>query len=434
MLLSAFNFAVFTAELLTMFSYCRNIFYYRVNKLTSSLLAISGYFFLFAINYAFNNNMLINLAFFTVVNIVVMVRGFKCSIGSAAFHTTVLVAVMGTTEMLSILFISRILHLDISHYSENVVTYIIDGIICKTLFFVICRTISSFSPKEKLNKLSGKSWYLFVMPITSIFILIVLRYFADLFELPQSLIILFSISGALLMICTIIVYFVYENIQRDSQKIHELEMEKQKEKIDKVYFEVLDNQVSEMKILVHDIKNHLGTIKSISDDPAVSEYVDSIYSDFVKYSKMGQSGNKILDLVISKYTSLCSVNEISFTANTHSSNLKLLDETDASTLLNNLLDNAVEAASNSEKKYIELAVFNKDPFYVLTVINSCSAPPKIKKFDLITSKSDISLHGYGTKSIKKIAYKYGGDFSWYYDEVARNFHATVMIPYEKNNC
>ncbi|MEG1834589.1 MAG: GHKL domain-containing protein [Oscillospiraceae bacterium] len=428
MLLVIFNVVVFTVEMLTMLLYCRNIFDYRTDKTSATLLAVAGYFCLFIINFMFEGNPQLNVLCLTIINSLIIFLGFNCKYRAAAFHSIVLIAVMISTEMLSILFISSVLKLSISHYNDNTATYLIDGIIGKTLYFVVCRMIFMFSPKEKNNKISGKSWYLLIMPATAICMLLVLRIFADFYDLSQSFALLFALAGVLLMACTIIVYFAYEKIQVDSQKILDLEVEKKKEETDKTYFEVLDNQVSELKILVHDIKNHLVTIKSISDDKAVSDYIDSIYEGLQKYSKIGQSGNKILDLVISKYSSLCAINDISFNTNVHSSNLSFMEDSDASAMLNNLLDNAFEAAKKSKERTIELSVYNKTPFCMLVVINSSDNPPIQKSQNLITSKDENSFHGYGTKSIQKVASKYDGDFSWHYDETEKMFYATIMLP------
>ena len=50
---------------------------------------------------------------------------------------------------------------------------------------------------------------------------------------------------------------------------------------------------------------------------------------------------------------------------------------------------------------------------------------------LITTKEDKKLHGFGTKSIKKIIKKYNAMYSWEYDEDNNEFVTTII--FEKPN-
>jgi hypothetical protein len=46
---------------------------------------------------------------------------------------------------------------------------------------------------------------------------------------------------------------------------------------------------------------------------------------------------------------------------------------------------------------------------------------------LVTSKDDKKLHGFGLKSVAKTLKRYNGDFSWEYNELYHEFIVTVMI-------
>ena len=74
-----------------------------------------------------------------------------------------------------------------------------------------------------------------------------------------------------------------------------------------------------------------------------------------------------------------------------------------------------------------LSVKNEKSFVVLRVVNSCAVAPEANGNLLKTTKNDASVHGYGTKSIRKTAKKYNGICEWHYDETAGNFSFTILF-------
>ena len=109
------------------------------------------------------------------------------------------------------------------------------------------------------------------------------------------------------------------------------------------------------------------------------------------------------------------------------SNLAFIIDDDLVAMLSNLLDNAVEAAKNSKNAYINLSVKNEKSFVVLRVVNSCAVAPEANGKLLKTTKNDASVHGYGTKSIRKTAKKYNGICEWHYDETEGSFSFTILF-------
>ena len=46
---------------------------------------------------------------------------------------------------------------------------------------------------------------------------------------------------------------------------------------------------------------------------------------------------------------------------------------------------------------------------------------------LISTKQDAELHGFGLKSVRKTLKKYGGDLNWEYNNADHSFTVTVML-------
>ena len=135
----------------------------------------------------------------------------------------------------------------------------------------------------------------------------------------------------MLFISDIMVFAVYENMQRKSEEIMKVNMERQREDINRDYYAVLDKQNENMHIMVHDIKNHLGIIESIADNDKVTAYIGELCSNIGKYYAVSQlTGNKMLDIIIGKYTALCSKNGLDFNAKALTSNLSFVHDSDIS--------------------------------------------------------------------------------------------------------
>ena len=184
-------------------------------------------------------------------------------------------------------------------------------------------------------------------------------------------------------------------------------------------------------ILAHDFKNHLAFIRTLDNAEEKDEYIDKISPKIESFSNAGISKNKTLDIIISKYSSLCDIKGISFKIDVKTSNLNQIDSFDLVTLLNNLLDNALEAAEISEAKSVELFINEHTRFYDRIVIkNSADEKPQHDNKALQTSKWDKALHGIGLKSVKKIVKKYNGMYDWYYDESEHIFTTIINLQKE----
>lgn len=195
-------------------------------------------------------------------------------------------------------------------------------------------------------------------------------------------------------------------------------------------------ELTEPFFMVHDIKNHLGVIESIADNDKVTAYIGELCSNIGKYYAVSQlTGNKMLDIIIGKYTALCSKNGLDFNAKALTSNLSFVHDSDISAMVGNLLDNAFEAAKQAENGKIEFSLYTIDgKSCVVSVINTALTAPKCENETLVSAKPDAQSHGYGIKSIKKTAEKYGGSYSWFYDDKNREFHAMVILPIPSASC
>jgi len=416
----------------SVFLYYAKAFFTQKYKTSVTLAGVGlGYLILFAV-YQLTIPAL-NLVFIPIVLTLILLFAFKCSFRTALFHAVILLVALGTTETLTMSFNAAVFNVNMSEHIANPVIYLIDIVFSKMAYSAVVMSIAyTFSQMNRKNKNNKVYWLLFISPLSSIFVNTVFFYFDKVLDFTDGMYVVFCLASFLLLITNIIVFFVYSYSLKNTAELYELKMEKEKEAIDFQYLQIIEQNNKNAAILVHDIKNHLQHIKSLNKSEEIHEYLESISEAVQSYGYIGMSKNKTLDLLISKYLNLCQGKGIKIDFDVKTANLSNVAPADISTIFNNLLDNAVEAAEQSEKREISVSIFKKTGFEILKIQNSCDSKPQSKNGNLLTTKKEKQLHGYGTQSVIKTVDKYDGMFDWEYSEENRLFTVTVAIPgYQK---
>jgi sensor histidine kinase YesM len=93
-----------------------------------------------------------------------------------------------------------------------------------------------------------------------------------------------------------------------------------------------------------------------------------------------------------------------------------------------MLDNAIEAAENAEKKeiYVDLYTVN-NTYSAVKIENYTDKEPIILDGLLRTQKQNTDIHGIGIKSINNALKKYNSELTWTYDEENKFFRAIALI-------
>lgn len=423
-------FFTYFSEALIVFFYCQSIYSPKKGKAFSFATVFASYIVLMLIFKYINNDEIINILLTLTTNILLIYFIFNSSFKSAAFQGMTLAALQYITELITASAMAGTLN---KSSTESVAQYFaIGSIISKMLYFLLSRLLVKMSLKEKRSKSWGRWALLAVLPISSVFVLLVIRILTADHVLPTFENLMNVFATFFLLIANIIVYMIYEKSEQSNQKLVELELTNQRNRIDLKYMTLLEKKNEDMKIMTHDYKKHIMTIEAMADNPEISEYLQSMLSEINHYNQIGKSKNKILDVIIGKYVDICIDKNINFVTEIMSDNLSSMNSKDISSLFNNVMDNAVESACESKARNIFLNISSVlGSFHRITVSNSCDAPPKVVNEKLITKKHNKETHGFGTKSITKTVKKYYGEVEWQYDEIAKEFKLIIIIPFEQ---
>lgn len=193
------------------------------------------------------------------------------------------------------------------------------------------------------------------------------------------------------------------------------------------YSPIIKNLIEEVRRKQHDFKNHLNTIYGIAQVAAdyevrddISQYIRSLNYELKDLDLLIQINNKVLSGII--YNKVCFAREhgINFEFDVKS-NLSdsTLEDYKLSEVLNNLLDNAFEAACASEDKKVVLTIEENEKHHVIEVKN-CGVfikPEHISRiFDKGFSTKAARGRGYGLYNVKKIIESVKGQIQLLNDE------------------
>lgn len=187
--------------------------------------------------------------------------------------------------------------------------------------------------------------------------------------------------------------------------------------------------IEAINIKCHDIKHQIRTLAG--NGPSVDAAVLSdIEREVSVYDSAVQTGNEALDTILTEKGLVCEQRGISLTCTADGSALGRMAPADLYALFGNALDNAIEAAGaldDPSRRSITLSVRAVVGVAIVHVENYVAVAPRFTAGGLPeTTKGDRANHGFGTRSMRAIAERYGGTLTAGCEGGV--FRLDVMIP------
>lgn len=187
------------------------------------------------------------------------------------------------------------------------------------------------------------------------------------------------------------------------------------------YIKNIEPLIADIRSKQHDFKNHLTTLNNLCqlneniNTSTITKYISSINNQISMIDDFVNSGNRVIGVILYSKSRECALKGIEFVYKHPVHEIDFpLEDYEFTSVLGNLIDNAIYAAekSNMEKKEIcvEMGEENgKKYFSVSNIGNPIPFNDIPKLFSKgYSTKEDKKSHGFGLYNVKKIISKYKG--------------------------
>ena len=250
-----------------------------------------------------------------------------------------------------------------------------------------------------------QTYILIVIPATSVFILCILLYGRS--EGTEALLICVST-----LIINLSVFYLYHMMVENYKNVRENDIYKQQTYAYQNQLDVIMESQSRIKALKHDMKNHILALQMLlqkKDWEGADRYLSSMQDFMANPSEYITTGNDTMDSLLNYM--LQRANDVLNTveAKINIPEKLILHSFDLNVVLGNLLDNAIEAASQTEEKKLKIAMKLDKGILFINISNSSQGIADGKIQYLETTKEDAPNHGIGLRNVRRIIEKYHGD-------------------------
>lgn len=312
-----------------------------------------------------------------------------------------------------------------TEYLRGITVYFLVNILFLLFIIAIIKFLMYFKEKNG-DGLNNKEYILLsIIPLASLIIISVLVNVPYLIKI---------ISCICLIFINISYIIIFDRIAKKNYEIHRFSVIEEQ---NHYYKEKIANQ-QEVVRMRHDLKNILITMDSFvlkKDVQAVKEQINALLETKVMCHDEF-TGSVVIDSILNAKLQKIKENNIKYTLNFQIPNdLKIKDNNivEVSSILGNLLDNAIEAVLRLEKdkeKIINVAIQYNTGKLIFDFQNTSN--PVLIDFShtLIKSEKEKDRYGIGISSIKERVDRLNGYYDFGYKE--GKYTALIVLPIENN--
>lgn len=180
------------------------------------------------------------------------------------------------------------------------------------------------------------------------------------------------------------------------------------------YYAEINRRYDESRKLRHDITNHLLAISRLIDSGNIEgaqKYISEVTERTDLAAQPVRTGSEVLDALLFSKSGQAAQNGVSLEFDMSVSVAGHgISDYDLCTILGNILDNAIEAASalSEERRVIRITIGKQMDMLYISCENNYSGELQRRGDRLLTTKSNPISHGYGIPRVTEAAEKYGG--------------------------
>lgn len=287
-----------------------------------------------------------------------------------------------------------------------------------------------FVPKTMLWLTSG--YFLFNMVNFGIFRLFFLQPVKEA-NFPESF---FIVYGSFILLSVLVYAMIYYNAKEYNAKtLEQLVIENNKGYIEMM--RMSEDKYNAVRKINHDIKNQFMMLQMLSKEKKyddLEKYLDSYLSTMgnnIVY--LSNSGNKIIDDVVNIAFTKCDKSGVKLNTRIIVPPELNIVSIDFCSLVTNLIDNAINALEEVDKKEINLEIEYINSSLLLSMSNPTNKKYTKKELkNLLYSTNQTNYHGWGLKIVQTVVDKYKGSINLECENSIFGVNIVLFLEAKKN--
>ena len=199
-------------------------------------------------------------------------------------------------------------------------------------------------------------------------------------------------------------------------------------RMEQVYSNQIEENLKELHSIRHDIKNHLIIIDGYAQQKnfeKIHSYIERIGETFVSASLFDTASDTISAILNEKYQ-IAKSRQIDCQIHFKFSYIHI-DDFSITTILGNLLDNAITAAGKCKDGWIHIDLYQSDSYLDISIENSHRENIQKKYGEYISTKEGKNLlHGIGLKNVCSTVETLGGTID--VSHTSETFCVHILVP------
>ena len=280
-------------------------------------------------------------------------------------------------------------------------------VIINVLKYIVSMAVSGFKNIKSGNTLPIVYWIsLLIMPISSLFMLVVI------FQFDKLAVYQVTLSVVAVLIINFTVFFLFDNLASSYREKQEKIFVEQQNRYYENQLEIINASLKNSSILRHDMKNHLQAIFTDIENGNINEaqqHISDITDACNVRNEIIRTGYPAIDSIVNFKLQAAKQNGIKVNVSSTLPQGLNISSFDLTVIFGNLIDNALQAVSMvPENRFIDLILHYSKGMVLIKIINPFVNEIKKSGDNIITTKNDKENHGYGLASVKETVEKYNG--------------------------
>lgn len=405
----------------------RQIFQIWWHRMTVGVVSVMGLFFVNSLGSSYMN--LIGFIFIIWTSFVIV---FQADIGSRVIYFLMALFIGAGCEFLFGILLSVPIYIQNQHSVVNLSSIPWHMFTMKLLTYILLSiTKQCFGHSNKV--MSSKLFLNYLFIPTASFEIMLLTYYSGVDAMMErSSRALLCIVFALMLLGNILIFRAFNRYSDELNISTEQKLIILRQGIDLQYYSQLQMLDNKQQTFIHDMSHYLKTIGELAKEKRVDSIISIIQDLNIELENNVLTiycNNPVVNSILSEKKSMAEKNNINMDIYVEPGvTWNGIADVDLITMLSNLLDNALRAASEVSDKCIMVRMYTENGGYFRIVkIENCFSGEFIKcESEFMSTKKENGIHGIGIKSVETTAMKYNGYLECFARD--RMFTAVLVLP------